>query len=101
MTKNGQCFFILSQPMELPVRHCGAPAGYTMKRDDDDNLVRKYRPFCPKHQARADELDREEEAAESALAVNPSLGEQSSQGSQGQGSSRKEDASSKPDTGQK
>lgn len=51
------CLWILSNPGELPTKHCGAPVRYTMKRDDDDRLVRVYATFCDEHQKAADAQD--------------------------------------------
>lgn len=40
---------------------CGKRVGWTMIRDDDDNLVRKYKPFCDEHQAWVDAHPDEED----------------------------------------
>lgn len=45
--------------------YCEAKVKYRMVRDDDQNLVRKYNPFCPDHMSKwkqqLEEIDDEEE----------------------------------------
>lgn len=54
------CVWVLSDVNELPVRRCGDPVRYTMTRDDDDRPVRKYKPFCDRHQTLADAEDAQD-----------------------------------------
>ena len=35
--------------------YCGKPVGWTMVKDDDDNLHREYDNLCAEHQKMADE----------------------------------------------
>ena len=54
---NHKCCWVLSKVGEFPVRYCDAPTRYTMKRDDDNRLVRAYNAFCDEHQKAADAQD--------------------------------------------
>lgn len=40
--------------LRTPPEYCGKQTRYTMVRDDDHNLVRKYDHFCPEHRAWVD-----------------------------------------------
>ena len=47
---NGLCCYLLkSMPVDPVNEYCGVPTNYTMVRDDDGNLVRKYNPWCLEH----------------------------------------------------
>lgn len=50
----GKCCWVLSTK-----EYCNKPTGYRMVKDDDENSVRKYNPFCPVHAKLAAQDDEE------------------------------------------
>lgn len=50
------CRFVLKTALDAPPRgqYCEAPVGWRVVKDDDQNLVRKYKTFCDTHQAWVD-----------------------------------------------
>ena len=58
-----KCRWILSPVNFFPAQYCDAPITWTMERDDDGNLVRKHKVFCPEHQALADAEDEADQDA--------------------------------------
>lgn len=43
------CAYILGGPAPAPFHRCGKPVSWKTVRDDDQQLTRKYEPFCPEH----------------------------------------------------
>lgn len=56
------CWVLLPAIGGKDAKYCSEKVGYKMVKDDDDNKVRKYNSFCPKHQAMADKEDSENES---------------------------------------
>jgi predicted alpha/beta hydrolase len=59
MTKT--CVWVLSDVGEFPVRYCGRPTAYVMKRDDDDVPRRAYDHLCEEHKKAAAEQPSEDD----------------------------------------
>ena len=45
----------------VPPNYCGKKVGWKMVKDDDENTVRKYNPFCDEHQKIVDAEPDEED----------------------------------------
>ena len=58
--KKGLCVWMVTHSNGR-ANYCGAFAGWKMVKDDDQNRVRKYYPFCEKHDREAKKQDELEE----------------------------------------
>ena len=56
-TKHTCCWVLHNAAPGVKAEYCGAPVSYRIVRDDDENRMRRYNPFCARHQEAANQQD--------------------------------------------
>jgi hypothetical protein len=51
MPTNKCTYVLIPATASNAAKYCNAPTKYTIVKDDDNNNVRKYESFCPRHKA--------------------------------------------------